>query len=493
MLVRNLSIPASFAEGGALPYGVRPSLYKTTNSSFSGRPTSPVAGPSSGGPLSPGLIKRPQYGQRRSRDDLDLHIPTLHRKNTARRKRTISGGLTDSGSVIPSTSARPAAANEVDNESLRDVTVGSNERQKDAIHKAAIDTKGKGRARDVPHQQDTYLKSIQEASISSLPEEDPDDSEVVFAWTSASSKPGLQRSRSKSSIKSASSKRSISSTVSKHIFRHSLRGKGARNKHSDNEGESGSSGSESSGGASPRRGGNDGRASSPISHHVSFQMSSDPPPALSSSFVGLAESEKDVAIRRARSASRGSIFSVASGSSASTIRPPVSKQSEKEQRLLRQQRYENIRAHLVRSRLSLSVKCRKVGTADQASTNQPQILSRLRTHSLPLVTEDASQRQSSSQTSRGTETHIYLSRPHAKGMDPSFLLESSNVTCSTRTLDQARREHLIVARVWVEMPPELVPTMRGGDAKTASNDWTLLIEWDLDLKKLVSLGTDVSA
>lgn len=463
MLVRNLSIPDSLANGLETPPSSRPLFARGAYSLP--QAASSVAGPSS---AAGDRSERPLYGQRRSKDDLDLHLPTLHRRSTARRKLTISNGAPSQSDGTSKQFDQPATT------SAR-----------------SLDVKGKGRENNLASSREA-LDSIQESEnalssgnhVSAGPV--LDESDLVFGWTSSSRSPTpMQRSKSKSSLKSSSSKRSISSSVSKRLFKHSRRRRRSLIGADDEEDTE----SDSSGDESPRRGAHSKseRPVSPMSHHVSFQMSSTQMHSLSPSLVGTeGDLHAGAAARRARSASRGSILSIASGSSASTIRPVATmRHSEKEERFLRLKRYQDVRSHLVRSRLVLSIPQIDGDLSVAQKSSARPLITRTRTISLPIRgTPDKN--MATSPSSGYSQTPFYVSEPHKKSMEPAFPLDFSVTASQSPSVNAARRSHRLVARIWIEENPSARPD-KAGDTQ----HWKLLLEWEVDLRRLISLGTDV--
>lgn len=478
--MRNLSIPAAFVGSSAPgPSSLRPAYGRSAFSSFGATSAASAVGSSSG---SSSLTERfPAYAPtQRSKDDLDLYIPSLHRRRSGRRKLTVSHG-TRTASVISD-----GAVKDIDQPSSNGVPLGRR-----------IDVKGKGRESNLASSRDT-LNSIREAEQSAFAkspgeqEVELDDSEVVFGWTSASRQPvplQLQRSKSKSSLKSSSSKRSITSSVSKRFFRQNRRRRDSLVDTEDDDNEDSDDTEEHS----PRKMTNAkyDRPTSPMSPHVSFQMSSDHTHAWSSGVDAAGDLPNSVsaASRRARSASRGSIFSVASGSSASTIRASAPfKHSEKEERFLRLKRYEDIRAHLVRSRLALCVPQAHSTDTGNTQNNLRPSMTRTRTISLPLRSHSAKDTMRSSPSTGAEGNPFYVSEPHKKSMEPSFPLDLSRTSLSLNAVDSASRCHRVIVQIWIESP--LNPTYMDQGGKEAP--WSLLLEWDVDLRRLISLGTDVS-
>lgn len=471
VLVRNLSIPASFADGTAsssiLP---RPAFGRAAYSSSHAASSS-----TSGARLS---FSRPadtseqsrSYTQQRSKDDLDLHIPTLNRRRLARRKLTVSNG----------TATRAHAPND---------TVDSD--QPLIRH---TDVKGKGRESNLASSHET-LNSIQESEGSDPKSDqaagvlDEDDSDLVFGWTSSSrTAVPLQRSRSKSSLKSSSSKRSISATVSKRLFKQNRRRRSSLIGSDDDE----DGDSDLSEGDNARKGttSKHERPVSPMSPRVSFQMASSRDHTFSPAHSSKTQDHlENGATSRARSASKGSILSVASGSSASTIRASAAfKHSEKEERFLRIKRYEDIRAHLVRSRLTLSV---SENPDDSFNSSKPSLrppITRTRTISLPLRGNHEEDVARQVTTGNAKQAPFYISQPHKKSMEPAFPLDfSSRDSLSLpSTMANASNSHRVTAQIWIE--PDISASKEQIDENAK---WRLLLEWDVDLRKLISLGTDV--
>lgn len=467
--MRNLSIPASFAPAAAsLDLSSRPSLGRNAYSSSFAGAVPPVAGPSS---TALHKSERPSYIHRRSKDDLDLPISTLHKRHPARRKLTISN---EGRNVFPVASSSDYAQNHDHRPSS---PVGTR-----------LDVKGKGRESDLASSRDT-LDIIQEGEggepsdvggVDGLP---PDDSDLVFGWTSANKTSApLSRSRSKSSLKSSSSKRSLTSTVSKRLFKQN------RRRRSSLIGSDEDDGSDESENDSPRRGHGTKyeRPQSPLSPHVSFRMAIEHGTSYSSS-VGPAP-DLDIpasinAASRARSASRGSILSVASGSSASTIRASTFRHSERAERLLLLKRCEDVRSHLVRSRLTLSLPKMHITSPIQEGKLSRPAITRTRTISLPLRGETSESTRPNEMLQAASQLPFYVSAPHKRSMEPSFPLDFSSRASLGIATAAAVKQHKVLARIWVESEV----TERSPDKET----WKLLFEWEVDLRRLISLGTDV--
>lgn len=479
VLVRNLSIPAAFVNSDTSgSSSLRPLYGRSAFSSSGATAASSVAGPSSGSSLTE---RFPTYAPPgRSKDDLDLYIPALHRRRSGRRKLTVSHGAKTPSSTSDGT------AKDIDQPSGNGVPAGRR-----------LDVKGKGRESSLASSRET-LNSIQESETSDAArpiverELEVDDSDVVFGWTSASRQPvplHLERSKSKSSLKSSSSKRSISSSVSKRFFKQNRRRRSSLIGSEDEDDDEDSEGSQAH---SPRRttSSKDERPASPMSPHVSFQMASDHGHAWSSGidFASDLPNSVSAASRRARSASRGSVFSVASGSSASTIRASAAfKHSEKEERFLRWKRYEDIRAHLVRSRLVLCIPQTLSMDTENLDTSLRPPMTRTRTISLPLRSNSGRDTVRSSPSNSGKRTPFYISEPHKKSMEPSFPLEFSTADSSSVESSNASKCHRIIVQIWIESPDNS-PFENQGKNDTG---WNLLLEWDVDLRRLISLGTDV--
>lgn len=268
------------------------------------------------------IAKRPALPPRTSKDDINLHYSSLLRGEgshgklkTPRRKRITAETLPE---IRDETQTSLSGARKLDS------------------------SKGKEKANDKSYAGQPVEHSSASLKDNSL---DDQDSEIIFGWMSESP-PSLVRSKSKNSIKSESSRLSSGpGQVSKRFFRTSSSRRRTLSEENENN-------------DLPTR-----RALSehsleaadpplPPAHHVSFQMASDiqPMSTFSSNLqVG------SIAASRDRSASRSSAMSFASASSTSTIRQTSNKQSEKEEKKLRQKRYDNVRNRLVRSRLTLSL------------------------------------------------------------------------------------------------------------------------------------------
>ncbi|KAK9899588.1 hypothetical protein P389DRAFT_191908 [Cystobasidium minutum MCA 4210] len=477
VLVRNLSIPASFADiPSSGPASSRPAFARSAYSLPYADSASPVAGPSTTNTAH--KSERPSYIQRRSKDDLDLHIPSLHRRVPARRKLTISNlgdsSLLSAGSII----------NNAQDQRQRPSSSGG----------SSVDVKGKGKARepDLTSSRDT-LNIIQESepidastidnTIDGLPQ---DDSDVIFGWTStAKSDTPLVRSRSKSSLKSSTSKRSISSSVSKRLFKHNRRRRSSLIGSDEDEDSDESERDNARKGTSSRY----ERPHSPLAPHVSFQIAMDNNASYTTSLNAANDADLPASIRaanRARSASRGSILSVASGSSASTIRASTLRHSERAERLLRLKRYEDVRSHLLRSRLTLSMpRTQQIGAVDDTEKLIRPGITRTRTISLPLRGEGA-QAKSQGRESFGaaSASPFYISGPHKKSMEPSFPIDLSLESSAPLNASAASAQHTVLAGIWVEMDAS------APDTPEKDKVWRLLTEWEVDLRKLISLGTD---
>lgn len=466
--MRNLSIPASFAASSTpLDLSSRPTLGRSAYSSSFAASIPPVAGPSS---IALHKSERPSYIQCRSKDDLDLPTSTLHKRHPARRKLTISN---EGRNIFPVASSSDYA---------------HDHDHRPSSPAARLDVKGKGRESDLASSRDS-LDIIQEGEggeppdigdVDALP---PDDSDLVFGWTSANKTPApLSRSRSKSSLKSSSSKRSLTSTVSKRLFKQNRRRRSSLIG-SDEDDESDESGTDS-----PRKGQGTRheRPQSPLSPHVSFRMATEHGTSYSSSVGPAADLDTPASISaasRARSASRGSILSVASGSSASTIRASTFRHSERAERLLLLKRCEDVRSHLVRSRLTLSLpKTHTASPFDEGKLSRPAI-TRTRTISLPLRGETSESTRRNEMLQTASQVPFYVSAPHKRSMEPAFPLEFSSRGSLGLADAAAVKQHKVLARIWVE--PEV--TEPSPDKET----WKLLLEWEVDLRKLISLGTDV--
>lgn len=468
VLVRNLTIPAFVASGSAPGAStLSPTLERASSSASTGaRAAAPSAGPSTrGARLQMLRAERPPYLQRRSKDDLDLPVASSQRHSTlGRRKNTVSR-------------VRDLSA------SLEELPNASDHLPLPSPVEVKHDVKGKGRegaaegmlsnGSEGPSEMLARSRLQDPVAIAIL-----EDTDLVYGWTAAEPRSDtLQRSRSKSSLKSQSSKRSIAG-VSKRLFQHNRRRKGAPAGSDDEELDDTSDSDHARRPSTSRE-----HSSNMSGQHVSFQMSTDGWTTQGLGLGSTVEGQLESAKRRARSASRSSILSVASGSSTSTIRAPPPKPSEKEERYLCQKRYEGIRSHLVRSRLVLAL---PYDSADHpgSTIKRPQ-LSRTRTISLPLGNQTALSLdlvQSGSIDRNVPYKTLYISPPHKKSMEPAFPLDVSHT-------GPACRRHRFIAQVWVE-------NAESQSAKEASKppqtSWKLLLEWEVDLRKLVSLGTDVS-
>lgn len=469
--MRNLTIPVAFGSSSTSSrIFTGPTHTLGTYNAAYGDTWSSLAGTSS-----PGLDRSasPTKTVRRSKDDLDLQRPAFQRTYPSRRKLTVSHGagasLPSQGSIASGLDHRPSFP-----------------------PSGRLDVKGKGKesglassndALDVIREGDGAV-TIDGTGLEGL---ETDESDLIFGWTSANRLPApLVRSKSKSSLKSSSSRRSISSSVSKRLFKQDKRHRNSLNG-SDEDEDSDTSENDSTRKASSSR---YERPQSPLSPHVSFRMASQHDPTftagLSQHVEGDLPASISAAARRARSASRGSILSVASGSSASTIRASgLTRHSEKEERFLRLKRYEDVRSHLVRSRLTLSLLQEQGSTAATLSGTPRPPITRTRTISLPIRGESAEANARSGPAGHMGSATFYISEPHKRSMEPSFPLDFSARATMLGGTAAPCHIHTLIARIWVQTDPESVET--GSD----DSDWKLLLEWEVDLRKLISLGTDV--
>jgi hypothetical protein len=70
---------------------------------------------------------------------------------------------------------------------------------------------------------------------------------------------------------------------------------------------------------------------------------------------------------------------------------------------------------------------------------------------------------------------------HVKSMEPSFAIDSADILLPPHLRQAAMREQKLVIGIWAEQP------FRNEQAQ-----WALLFEWQVDLRALASLGSDVS-
>ena len=399
--------------------------------------------------------RRPNLAQRPSKDDIDLHFDSLHNlasgygRLAGPRRKTVT---------LPALSA-----------------IGNGDEQLAIESNKLGDAKGKQRSADedaaIPgHADGMPLKGLSSAQT------DDRDSEVVFGWMSPSN-PGLVRNKSKSSIKSESSRRSSNSLLATKRFFRKTGGILPDEEEEDEDRPSRNSTLE--------RSLEDLPPLSPLSHHVSFQLdtelSSVPP---FSPTLGLTGN----LLGRKRSASRSSAISIASGSSTSTIRQLQHKQNEKEERILRLRRHDNIQNYLVRSRITLSLLASR-------STSEP-ISARMhtmpRSQTLPLPStfdnlEKPPVVSDSSAKPNLPSKPFLVSSIHPKSMEPSFSIDPSDLLVPPDARDTLLREERVLVGVWVER----LVRRETGNTDTEQREWKLLFEWDVDFRALRSLGSNV--
>ena len=384
--------------------------------------------------------RRPRAISRTSRDDIDLHLPpALQRRNSARRKRALSNLAWSA----ESNGSPPVAVSSLD--------------------------KGKGKARQIVEEE--ALEEVDEDRDA----QDPDESEVVFGWMSAST-PTLTRSKSRTSVKSTSSRRS-SSSFGKRLLRHAGAGGTKHNlRDSDADEEDDPESRSSKPPLSPS-----------ISHaHVSFQLSDAPPTFPASLSVNPLGG-------RNRSASRGSILSIASGSSGSTIRQNLmpSRPLPHDDRKIREKRRGLLRNHLVKSRITLSLPKEDGPVSLPASTNGSPvkpILSRSRTISLPLSpAHQSSLKDSFSMKSQERTEPFLVSSEHASSMDPSFTVDAIDFRVSEERMARLQSYERTIVGLWVQNNA----TATSSDMRSSKSAWTLHSEVEVAFRDLISLGSDV--
>ena len=392
----------------------------------------------------------------------------------------------------------------------------------------SVDVKGKGREISTPSgsavngRRASFGNAIEDAAAAANAnnEEDGEGTDLVYSWMSTSSSmPTLTRSRSKGSVRSVSSRRSTSSgarVFGKRLFQSGKHAShGGHGAHSDEDGDPDRAPEEAGDGDEDdldREAGMVARPTSPAAHrtpHVSFFHEG----------LGTHQAHLTASLGRNRSASRGSILSIASGSSGSTIRQPALNlkqqhqqqddlRSEREERKLRQRRQEDSKHHLLRSRITLSLPAPESDSAvERPLAHQHPFkppLSRSRTISLPL-SPSASQPLSRGPPSSPAPTAPRQSRPffvsptHSKSMEPFFPIDPADLLVPPDIVGLFGREHRLLVGVWVEQAQPLPGSQSGSGKRSvehkesdALGGWRLMLEWDVDLRSLISLGTDVS-
>ena len=388
--------------------------------------------------------RRPKLPSRSSRDDIDLHLPpALQRRNSARRTRALSNLAWSA-----QTNGEP--------------TVNGQATSSDK-------GKAKGKARETI-EEDAVQEEHDDAAT-----QVPDDSEVVFGWMSASN-PTLTRSKSRSSVKSTSSRRS-SSSFGKRLLRHAGAAGGRHNLRDSDEDDDDPD-------AKPNR---PSLSPSTSHNHVSFQVS-DGPPAFPASLT------VNSIVGRNRSASRGSVLSIASGSSSSTVRHIQSLHRplpQHDDRQIREKRRGLLRNHLVKSRLTLSLVQEDLvlpPPRPNGTVSKPQ-LSRSRTISLPLSPAHRATSNASAFAKGGQRSEPFLvTLPHGESMDPSFTVDQIDYRVDHERLARLQSCEGILLGIWVQ--PKPTETTRA-ESEGVTPPWSLLAEVEVSFRDLVSLGSDV--
>ena len=102
---------------------------------------------------------------------------------------------------------------------------------------------------------------------------------------------------------------------------------------------------------------------------------------------------------------------------------------------------------------------------------------RSRTLSTPLLLGAATM-------SRAEEKPFFVSSPQLSTMHPSFDVDKEDFLVDEPEEWKGMREGRVLVRVWTREGEE-------GKGKAREGDWGLLVEWDVDLSGLVSLGGEV--
>lgn len=319
--------------------------------------------------------------------------------------------------------------------------------------------------------------------------DDNDDTEVVFGWMSTST-PTLARRRSRSSVKSNGSRKS---SISRRLFGSHRSGP---KDHSDGEEVE----SDDANSHHKRNGAANG-PTSPLPHHVSFQFT-EPPPIPSSTvpptvFLSDGPAHLDYHLSnppflgtRKRSASRGSILSLASTSSGSTIRQLPHRANLQAERKLREMRHENLRTHLVRSRISLSLPHPEGPKPHTPAARYARAVQEGE-HPRRMATSSPLAAAGSADGSSELRRPFYVSPEHAKSMEPSFTFDAASLSASSRLPATLQRIERISIGVWVVQEDIGSHHTSNAFAKNESR-WDLLLEYDLNFRGLISLGNDVS-
>lgn len=87
---------------------------------------------------------------------------------------------------------------------------------------------------------------------------------------------------------------------------------------------------------------------------------------------------------------------------------------------------------------------------------------------------------------RAEEKPFFVSRPQLSTMHPSFDVDEEDFLVDEPGEWKGMREGRVLVRVWTREGKD-------GKGKQKEGDWGMLVEWDVDLSGLVSLGREVSS
>lgn len=279
----------------------------------------------------------------------------------------------------------------------------------------------------------------------------------------------------------------------------------------------------------------------PITQQQHMTPSAVCSPPLSSSIASLLSASAFPNMRK-RSTSRASLISVTTTASSSTVRPsshmphkvepytlaPVnvdvsrevgrmSYSSELQLAKEKQRRIETLRKRLVDSFISLSVVPleastregpRKRGTSGSSIGSRGKLArsgsssstiprGRNRTHSTPPGPPGGVSPSPTPEGLSQTTPSIpfFVSEPQRGTTHPAFEIDERDFLMEDPEEWTGSREGRVVVSVWTRSGPELCDEKLNGKGKNKETDqeWTLLLEWDVELDGLVSLGCDVSS
>lgn len=281
----------------------------------------------------------------------------------------------------------------------------------------------------------------------------PDDPDLVYGWMSASP-PSLNRSKSDRSIRSVSSQRS---SMQRRLFGRKSNKAMAKSVQTS-DGEDDEDGFDNSVKVAHLQ---DPHSSS-IPRHISFQAGERP--LLPLDLHELQSSYNAFPAGRNRSASRGSILSLASASSGSTVRalPLVHTKflAEHAKRRLRKHQ-DHTQDCSVCTRISLSIPCpHEVGYRDALSRAACAC----------------------------KRFPVYISDQHPKSCEPCFDLDDVNYCVSEQRQTALLAQDHFELDIWIDQSnngPSSATTAR-------SPKWQLLMQWNIHLNGLSNLGSDVS-